>query len=30
VLINAFGSADRMAAALGVGHLDELSRAWRS
>ena len=25
VLINAFGSADRMAAALGVGHLDELS-----
>ncbi len=25
VLINAFGSPDRMAAALGVGHLDELS-----
>jgi 4-hydroxy-3-polyprenylbenzoate decarboxylase len=25
VLINAFGSAERMAAALGVGHLDELS-----
>ena len=24
VLVNAFGAADRMAAALGVGHLDEL------
>ena len=24
VLVNAFGARDRMAAALGVGHLDEL------